>query len=1106
MKKTFYALIGKDKLSEIFSARGIILTLMCCVVLIVCNTAIYAQNQPSKTITGSVMDASNQPMLGVTVLVKGTTIGTITDVNGNFSLSVPGDARTLVFSFVGMETREVEIGNQTVFNISLAESTIGIGEVVVIGYGSQKKESLVGAIVQASNEQLKRTGGVVNLTHALSATLPGVTTMQSAGMPGRDDPRIIIRAVGTWNNSAPLILVDGIERKMNDIDISEVESISVLKDASATAVFGVKGAEGVILINTKRGKIGKPEMTFDVNYTRKVVSRVPAKEDSYSALYHRNKGIEHELNTRYDTWSNYITPVEILNKYKLPQTGTTFGIPDKYIFPNVDFPSVMLNDAAHSYRANFNISGGTDFAKYFGSLSYSYDGDLLNSSQDNGKGYEGQFSYNRMNYRTNMDFNLTRSTILSTNISGFVGRKLDGFIQEAYGTESIVYQPFYSTAPTSFYPRFPSEIPGEDINGNIVSYKIGNNPWGYNAVLSNINNAYDWVNNRGVETVTQTQVSTDFILKQKLDFITQGLSVQGSFSYDTRFTTAGGIYDAGSRESFFINPAIVYKNPSEPVTNYFYGSNYNIVGGRGYDFVMSPPEYLAENMGWQWSSSGTDRWGLPYPLPYRRMFYQLQANYARTFDKHDVGVMALFNREQFAESSMFPRYREDWVGRLMYNYDNRYMFETNGAYNGSEKFGKGYRFGFFPSVAVGWMVSNEEFLKRDWLDKLKFRYSIGKVGNDNFASQRWAYETGWALDDRVSFGYPTMVQSYYIQYIQSVLGNPDLGWEAATKQNFGIEIAVLKNRINFNADIFKDHRTNIFMSAAQRKIPTYFGANAVAANLGETKTQGYELDLRFQNTSARNFYYWMNWTYTHAVDEIIYMEDPELMPDYLKKAGFQIDQYRTIQHEGIMQNWDDVYAAPKWSSNNQYRAPGEYDIIDFNGDGKIDSYDSAPFGYPQRPQNTYSVSFGSDYKGFSVMIQLYGVFNVTRLVRNLNAFYGATRAILHTESLDYWRPDYNPTATYGPTKAMHSIWNGTYDAQMWHYDASYLRLKTAEIAYTFSKGLVTRMKMSAFRLYINGNNLFFWSDMPDDLESETFDMRNGYPLYRRINLGASITF
>ena len=320
-------------------------------------------------------------------------------------------------------------------NTLISESAIGIGEVVVIGYGSQKKESLVGSIVQATNEDLKRTGGVVNLTHALSGALPGVTTQLSAGMPGRDDPRIIIRAVGTWNNSTPLILVDGIERKMNDIDISEVESISVLKDASATAVFGVKGAEGVILINTKRGRVGKPEMNFDFNYTRKVVSRVPGKVDSYGSLLHRNKGIEHELNTRYDTWSGYITPEEILNKYKLPQTGTTFGIPDKYIFPNVDFPSVMLNDAAHSYRANFNISGGTDFAKYFGSLSYSHDGDLLNSSQDNGKGYEGQFAYNRMNYRTNMDFNLTKSTILSTNISGFVGRKLDGFIQEMYGTD-----------------------------------------------------------------------------------------------------------------------------------------------------------------------------------------------------------------------------------------------------------------------------------------------------------------------------------------------------------------------------------------------------------------------------------------------------------------------------------------------------------------------------------------------------------------------------------------------------------------------------------------------------------------------------------------------
>jgi TonB-linked SusC/RagA family outer membrane protein len=386
MKKTFIGLSLEKSFTELFSLKGLVLFLMCFLVVSApVNT--FAQ-QPSKTVSGTVIEASGAPMLGVTVLVKGTTIGTITDLNGNFTLSVPDDARTLVFSFVGMASQEIAIGNQTRFNITLVESTIGIGEVVVVGYGSQKKESVVGAIVQTTSTELQRTGGVMNLAQALTGQLSGVTTIQGSGLPGQDDPRIIIRAQGTWNNSNPLILIDGIERRMNDIDISEVETISVLKDASATAVFGVKGSEGVILITTKRGKIGKPKITFDANASGKMISRTPDKLGSYDQFIYRNSAIEREVALSETSWG-LMVPMEIARRYNPAYQTDPM---DPYIFPSVDWPKEMVKPIAWSQRINWNIAGGTEFAKYFASVSYTYDADLLKSGmKDNERPYQGNW-------------------------------------------------------------------------------------------------------------------------------------------------------------------------------------------------------------------------------------------------------------------------------------------------------------------------------------------------------------------------------------------------------------------------------------------------------------------------------------------------------------------------------------------------------------------------------------------------------------------------------------------------------------------------------------------------------------------------------------------
>ena len=827
-------------------------------------------------------------------------------------------------------------------------------------------------------------------------------------MPGEDDPVIFIRGQSTWNNAQPLILVDGIERTMNDIDINEVESVSVLKDASATAVFGVKGAEGVILITTKRGRKGTPKLEVGYNSSIKTISRLPEKMNSYDALSYRNRAIEYELPVTDQGWGKYV-PQDQLMRYQQPQAPG-----DQYIFPDVDWKEAFVRDFGISHRANISISGGSDFARYFGSLSYLYDGDILDGTQARNRPYSPGYSYDRINYRTNLDLDVTASTLLSVNISGFFGMQ-----KSTHAEDHRTWEALYKTAPFAFPVKHEYDP------------EWGYTTWGYTPEVLTLKNPVLNLSNTGVSNNNRNQIMTDFELTQKLDFIVSGLSMSGSISYDNRYRTSGGITEGSGRYDSqlkkYIDPNIVTKDPEEPDENYI--TYQPATGDNDFDFQLGPVFYNSEGF-----NGGSN---------YRRIFYQMQLNYSQSFDKHDVTALALLNREQFATGSMFPRYREDWVGRITYNYDDRYFFESNGAYNGSEKFGEGYRFGFFPSVAAGWLISNEDFMEGvNWLDHLKIRYSVGKVGNDNFNAPRWAYETQWVNDDRYDpthFGY-SFTPSPYPQYVEGISGNPFLHWETAVKQNIGVEFWTFDSRIRLN--------------------------------------------------------YWGNISYTHAKDEVIYMEDPQFALDYRKREGFQIGQTKTIMHDGFENTWDDIYSSAGRESSSRERLPGELHIIDFNGDGVISGLDNAPYGYPQnRPQNTYNLAFGADFRGFSVMAQFYGVYNVTTPMA-LWPFRDELQGVVFEENRDHWTPDNTDAAWRAPR-----WWSDSYGSTLMLYDGSYLRLKTAEIAYTISgENLNLPVSFTSIKLFANGHNLAMWSDLPDDRESPA---RN-YPMFRRYNFGFKV--
>lgn len=1038
------------------------------------SLSIFAQNI---TVRGIITDATNEPLIGATVKIQGTSTGTITDVNGNFTFpNVPPNA-ILEVSYVGMIPQNIAVNGRTSINVVLREDSEVLDEVIVVGYGVQKKESIVGSIVQTSSEDIKRTGNVTNLTQALTGQLPGVVTLTSTGEPGgvgsgANATEIYIRGKNTWNGGQPLILVDGVERNMDNIDVSEVETISVLKDASATAVFGVKGANGVILITTKRGKSGKPEMSLTYNATALMVSRLPQKLDSYDTRRLKNEMIEREVSLNPGSWVDY-TPYEILNRYRRPQSAEYAEI-----YPNVNWVDALFKDVGMSHRTAFNLTGGTDFVDYFGSVAYLHEGDMFRD-YDNGKGYKPNYDFNRFNFRTNLGFNLTNTTKLKVDLSGYYSTKNTNFSyrQDSSGgtANPMVWAAAYSMPPDVFLPQY------------------SDGRWGASFILpeEQMVNPVALMYNTGIMTYKATSMNSNFSLQQDLGFITKGLTTEASFFYDNYVLTRRLLNDGNAVRPNDGNLAAKvihserYKGPDQDPNEY---TTYTpLVGSNKFDWVLRPWSLGAEEMQ---NNQIT-----------RRMMYQMQLNYARRFGLHNIGALGLFKREEYARGSMFKNYREDWVFRATYDYDGRYLFEANGAYNGSEKFGPGYRFEFFPSLALGYYVSNEKFWNIDFMNRLKLKYSIGWVGDDQGGS-RWAYANQYTYGGAGRMNTNADDLSPYTWYKQTVIGNPDIRWEMAKKQNLGAEMGFFRDMVSINLDYFNEHRTDILI-ANRLDIPSYFGASAPASNMGEVKARGYEIEVKF-NHKFRDVFLWSNFSMTHTKNEIIKRDDPPILPYYRRAAGYSIGQQRQMIRNGFYNNWDEIYASTPTETNDLQKLPGYYHIIDFDGDGVITSNgDSAPIGYPNVPLNTYNFTIGAEYKNFSLMLQFFGVNNVSLYLPQSN--FISYQNVLFDHALDFWSKD-NPNATsFLPRWKTQGQNIGDY----FLHDGSYLRLKTAELAYKFDQQLLSKAGISALRLFVNGNNLFFWSKLPDDRESYSQGGSAGegtYPTPRRINFGLEITF
>lgn len=1022
---------------------------------------------PNHPIRGVVVDVHNEPVIGAYVVVEGSKAqGAITDLDGAFSMSVP-ESGHLQVSFIGYETLIVPITGQQVYNLVLREDSEMLDDVVVVGYGTQRKESVVGAIAQVNGSALVETG-VSNITNALAGKLTGVTTLQVSGQPGQNDAEIVIRGVSSFNNNSPLVLVDGVERDFASIDPNEVANVSVLKDASATAVFGAKGANGVIIVTTKRGSEGKPHMDVSVSQGLANPINTPDHVDAYRTMALMNVG---KMN---DQQFSALTSKADLEQFRNPSSRI-----NQLRYPDVDWFGQMTKTFAPTTNANFNISGGTKFVKYFASVGFTHEGSIFQSFKDDK--VESSHDYNRFNFRTNVDFQVTRSTKVSFNLGGNVGIKKK---PDTRGGDSQFWLALYGSSSTKYPMYYPAwalkEVPDIDYpdayEDRLVSV----------ADQSTYNPYFEMMKGNFSE-YTNTKIFSDILLKQKLDFITEGLSIEGKVSLSTyyNYLTLSTTYTRPSFELYFdrigtdLNP--------------WYRS-----GDDGYVYQPNPLYTTASN-----SLQGGY---------YLDLYYDLSLNYKRTFGKHNVTALALINRQEQDKGTDFPYYNEAIVGRITYDYAHKYLVEVNMGYTGSERFAPSNRFGFFPSGALGWVVSEENFFKplKPAFSKLKIRYSAGLVGSD-YAKNRWLYISEYSKDSNGHI-------------VEDKAANLVAQWEEAFKQDLGFEMGFLNNSLTLNVDLFNEYRDKMLIGV-DNNTPIWLGTTSKELNNGAIKKHGLELDLNYTKQLNRNFSFNVGGNFSFNENRIVYADDAPFALPHKTQIGTPIgtptNGVYMIDGEHL-QSVDDIHSNFLPTSVNMSSVVvGDYKYLDYTADGLINSDDTGRIRGSLYPPIAYAFNAGFNWKGltFNMLFQGYaGKYTNFNSIYEYEFYKGNFKT--HVSSLDYWspaNPEGNHAATHFQTSNHpNSAWAGYGEGATSGYALMYghtwrrsdfLRLKEMSIAYLWrGEKLRKAIGVESVRFYVNGSNLLTFTDLIEGDPESKYLIWGEYPHMRNIKLGVQINF
>ena len=1030
----------------------------------------FAQNL---RVTGKVVDENGEGVIGAGVVLQGTATGTITDVDGNYELpSVPQGA-TLEISCVGYKTMLVQVTGSRL-DVTMAPDSRLIDESVVVAYGQQNKVTITGSVAAVGGEALLKSP-VANVANALQGNLPGVSAVQASGMPGADEPVIRIRGVGSLNSAEPLVLVDGVERPFSQLDPNEIESISVLKDASATAVFGVRGANGVILVTTKRGEVGKASVTASVSAAMQTISQFIDFADSYTYGQMWNyTAITDALDP--SAWPGTVnvpdyTPYEgngIRFKQDVMEHFRTGDMPTT--FPNTDWIDYIMKDAAWQEQANVNVSGGTEKVRYFVSAGFLNQNSLLKTFSSN---KNETFDYQRLNYRANLDINISKNSQLSLTLGGRMqDRNTMG------GGEGFLFRYLQGATP---YAGIGIDEQGRHIisDANIVG------PFDRDA----LSNYYDL----GYENQSTNALNFDIQYKLDMGFLTKGLDFKVKAAYNSEYT------------------AQKYRQ-----NGYGTGVHYVATIVHGHEALRK------ENVTWPIPYS-EGKWGS------RNWYAEASFNYARRFGKHNIGALLLYNQSKTyypwdSDDSLYqsiPKGYVGLVGRVTYDYDTKYLLDFNIGYNGSENFAPGKRYGTFPSVSLGWIPSQEKWWTpiKPVISYLKFRASYGLVGNDNTNGARflylpgaWSFYTGsmtWNPQERgANFG----VNGNWLPAVKELTaGNPNVTWEKATKINVGMDAGFFNDKLHAYVDFFWEDRKDILVSNAST-LPAVTSLPSSYVNEGRVKNHGFEVTLNWEQKIG-DFRYSISPNFAFARNKIIEMLEVPPMYEYLSRTGLPVGQrfgYDLFEFYEPGKTEERYFAKYGVEMPDQVNAikPGDCVYVDLNGDNVIDANDQKPLGYTDNPEITYSVNFNFQWKGLDFTMLWIGA---DRVSRQLNGYFRDQFGSKNTSALtqyvadNSWTED-NTDAILPRISFTNRVHNNR-DSQAWIINSRYVRLKNVELGYTF-----TPKKGGFFnyiRVYASGNNLLTFADFKgNDPEAPGSGLDYGvrYPMTRLFNIGAQFNF
>jgi len=993
--------------------------------------------QEDRHIEGRVLNKRQVALANATVASGLGKNKTSTDDNGQFTLKLDPQDSYFTVSLVGYVSQRVPLKTNGEYTVILADSISALDEVVVVGFGTQRRASVVGAITTIEPKRLQ-IGTSRSMSNNLAGQLAGIIAVQRSGEPGYDNSNFWIRGISTFGGSrSPLILVDGVERSLDNMDPEEIESFSILKDAAASAVYGVRGANGVILINTKRGKVGKPNVS--ARFEQGITSPVQLPKFVGAADYLEVMNSIREERGEQGLYSK--ERIENIRNHTDPD-----------LYPDVNWLDAVLRDHAGNSRANLSVNGGSDILRYSLVTSYYREGGLI--ERDEKQAWNSSSRLNRYNVRSNVDINVSPTTLFRLNIGGYLQdrtrapQSVDELFQEAFTIPPFVHPTIYSSGEI---PRTPQRT----------------NPWAL-------------ATQRGYERISASKIESLFAVEQDLSFWLKGLKARGLFSFD-RYSNTSVVR---SKSPDYYNPAI--------------GRDEN---GK---LKLVIDSYGQEFLGYEKNSDWGDK----------SMYLEGAINYVQSFGGHNVEGMFLYNQRNYDNGDLLPYRNQGIAGRFSYNYSNRYIAEFNFGYNGSENFAPGKRYGFFPSFALGWYISEEPFMEhlKSTLSKVKLRGSYGLVGNDKLDGRRFAYIT--TINETGGYSWGLNNDFKRNGRMEGDQGNSGLTWETVAKSNIGIELGLWK-ALEFQLDLFNEDRKNIFMQ--RRSIPGSSGfTNAPWANFGRVNNKGIDMSLELNKQLNPNLFLSVRSTFTYALNKILEQDEPSAVIGTSRSStGKPIGQLFGFIDEGLFTDADFSDVAngtlrpdiPKHTFGPV--RPGDIKYRDLNGDGVVDALDRTAIGGTEDPQIVFGFGSNLRYKAVDFGFFFQGVSRTYRIIGGSNFIPGSANGAMGNmfdNVSDRWTVDNPRQNVFYPRLSDYQSANNNLASTWWLRDMSFIRLRNIEVGYSLPPKILDHLAIRNFRVFIRGNNLLTVSDFK--LWDPELGVNNGmrYPIMKSVSMGLELNF